>query len=84
MNLMERIDFLASKIRPALTVNLLKMLAEIDGQIALKKSAAQQSGDFTDVQAMNEIRTAIIDVLDERDPGLFDDYFAGRGEVSAQ
>lgn len=76
MNITEQIDTIAKAVRPVTTINLIKLLAATDKLIVSARKVADQTGDYSDVQAHNLVRTAIIDVMDERDENLFDNYLA--------
>jgi hypothetical protein len=75
-NFIEATEAIANKIRPFTTTNLVTLLKATDGLIESAVKIAQQTGDFSEVQAHNMVRTAIIDVMDERDVNLFDNYLA--------
>jgi hypothetical protein len=72
--MLNTIEILEAKIRPVLTANLMPMLIEIDKQIEAERAKAAASGNFDKMQAMNTTRTAIINIMDERDPSMFDNY----------
>ena len=78
MSMLNTIDAIEEKIRPVLTVNLWKLLTEIDAIIIKARATAEVTGDFTTVQAQNTVRTAIINVLDERDSEAVDRYLDAR------
>lgn len=74
MKTLDAIEAIESQLRPILTVNLFKLLVETDKRIAESKIIAAQTGDYTDVQASNCVRTAILNIVDERDSSLVDEY----------
>lgn len=71
-------EVIETKLQNVSTANLMKMLHELDDQIAEARKIAQASEDFSDVQAMNTVRTAVINVLDMHDESLFDNYCAAK------
>jgi hypothetical protein len=71
-------EAIETKLQNVSTTNLMKMLYELDGQIAEARKIAQATDDFRDVQAMNTVRTAVINVLDMHDESLFDNYCAAK------
>jgi len=81
--MLKTIEILEAKIRPTLTANLITLLLELDKQIQAERTIAQASGNFDKMQAMNTTRTAVIDIMDERDESLFDNYCANKYEVAA-
>lgn len=81
--MLNTIEILEAKIRPVLTSNLMTLLIELDKQIAAERQVSQASGDFSQMQALNTTRTAIINIMDERDPEMFDNYCAAKYELAA-
>lgn len=74
MSFLSVVEQLEKKLRPILTGNLVKLLIEIDKQIEAERKTARETDNFEEVQVRNQVRTAIINILDERDPSIFDNY----------
>lgn len=76
--MLNAIAIIEKKLDGILPVNLEKLLLELDKQIAAARKVAEKTEDFSEVQAMNTVRTAVINKLDEHDPAIFDNYCAAK------
>jgi hypothetical protein len=81
--MLNAIEVIENKIRPMLTINLWTLLVEMDKKISAARVIAQQTENFDEVQAHNTVRTAIINILDERDSNKVDDYLSARSLLAA-
>lgn len=81
--MLNAISVIEAKLESVLTSNLKTILVELDKQIEAERKIAQASGNFSQMQALNTTRTAVINVLDEREPDFFDAYCAAKYEVAA-
>jgi hypothetical protein len=77
MDIIKQIEAIAEMIRPSLTINLIKLLEATDELIESATKIAKETNDFSEVEAHCLLRTAIIDVMDERDSNLYDNYSRG-------
>jgi hypothetical protein len=76
--MLKEIDAIEAKLDGVLLVNLIKVLEQLDVQITNARSAARATGDFSEIQAMNTVRTAVINKIDEQDPNFYDSYVSAR------
>jgi hypothetical protein len=76
--MLKAIKVLEDKIRPMSTVNLYALLLEIDKNIEAERQVSKVLNNFGQMQVLNTVRTAIINVLDERDSLIFDNYCAAK------
>jgi cell wall assembly regulator SMI1 len=81
--MLNAIAAIEAKLESVLTSNLKTILVELDKQIEAERKIAQASSDFSQMQALNITWTAVINVLDEREPDFFDAYCAAKYEVTA-
>jgi hypothetical protein len=72
--MLNTITVIEDKLRNSTTSNLMKLLVEVDKLIIAQRAIADKSEDFSDVQASNAVKTAILNLLDERDSKIVDDY----------
>jgi hypothetical protein len=63
-----------SKLNGVLLVNLVKILKQLDGQIAEARKTAYITNDFSNVWAMNSVRLAVINKIEEQDPTFHTNY----------
>ncbi len=76
--MLNTINVIEDKLRNSTTSNLMKLLVEIDKLIIAQRAIADKTEDFSDVQASNAVKTAILNLLDERDSTIVDNYLDGR------
>ena len=76
--MLNTINAIEDKLRNSTTSNLMKLLVEIDKLIIAQRAIADKTEDFSDVQASNAVKTAILNLLDERDSTIVDNYLDGR------
>lgn len=81
--MLNKIEILEAKIRPLATVKLMPLLIQMDKQIEAERVIARITGDFKQLGAMCDTRFAIINIMDERKPELFQNYCSAKYEVAA-
>lgn len=74
MTYQDRQEAMAQTIRPMLTINIKKILVELDAQI-ISARADVKNDDFSEVQNLNFVRTVCFDVLDERNESAWVDAY---------
>ena len=72
--MLNTINVIEDKLRNSTTSNLMKLLVEVDKLIIAQRAIADKTEDFSDVQASNAVKTAILNLLDERDSTIVDEY----------
>jgi hypothetical protein len=72
--MLNTINAIEDKLRNTTTSNLMMLLVETDKLINAQRAIADNTEDFSDVQASNTVKTAILNLLDERDSKIVDDY----------
>jgi hypothetical protein len=62
------------KLEGVLLVNLIKILKALDLQIQAARQKAEETDDYTEVKAMNSVRIAVLNKIDQQDPTFHTNY----------
>jgi uncharacterized protein with GYD domain len=72
--MLKAIGAIEAKLDGVQLTNLIKVLEQLDIQIKEARPQATLTGDFTEIQSMNTVRTAVINKIDEQDANFYDNY----------
>jgi hypothetical protein len=70
-----------AKLEGFLLSDLILMLKELDSEIAEARQNKFLNNDYSAIQAMNSVRRAILNKIDEQDPSFHTNYVAERVEA---
>jgi flagellar biosynthesis/type III secretory pathway chaperone len=70
----ETIKTIESKLEGVLLVNLVQVLKQLDIQITEARKTANITNDYSKIMAMNSVRIAVINKIEEQDPSFHTKY----------